>query len=69
MVLAIRGTLVVKYIHMRNEYKTTRIWLRTLRNLKRVSAETGETIVALLDRLADQEWHRVRKDKDASQDK
>jgi hypothetical protein len=54
---------------MKNEYKTTRIWLQTLRNLKRVSAETGETIVAILDRLASQEWQRVGKDKDAAQDK
>lgn len=47
---------------MGNEYKTTRIWVQTLRNLKRISAETGETIVAVLDRLADQEWQRVRKE-------
>jgi hypothetical protein len=43
-----------------NAYKTTRIWTKTLQTLKRVAAETGETIVALIDRLAETELQRVR---------
>src|SRR5215211_3758859 len=43
------------HTHMKHEYKTTRIWIETLRKLKRIAADSGETIVALLDRLADAE--------------
>lgn len=45
---------------MKHEYKTTRIWLQTLQNLKRIAAETGESLVSLLDRLARAEWDRVK---------
>lgn len=45
---------------MKHEYKTTRIWLDTLRNLKRITAETGESIVALIDRLAAEELRKVK---------
>lgn len=44
---------------MKHEYKTTRIWVETLRNLKRIAAETDETIVALIHRLAEEELQRM----------
>lgn len=44
---------------MKHEYKTTRIWVETLRNLKHIAADTGETIVALIDRLAADELRRL----------
>lgn len=46
---------------MKHQYKTTRIWIETLRKLKRIAAETGETIVALIDRLADAEQQRQQR--------
>jgi hypothetical protein len=45
---------------MKHEYKTTRIWVESLQNLKRAAAETGESIVALIDRLARAEWERIK---------
>lgn len=50
-----------------NAYKTTRIWVKTLQNLKRVAAETGETVVSLIDRLAEAEVRRVRNSGESGQ--
>jgi hypothetical protein len=44
------------------EYQTTRIWKRTLRKLRLIAALTGERIVQVLDRLADQELRRVQQE-------
>ncbi len=43
---------------MKNEYRAARIWVSSLRNLERVAADTGETIVAIIDRLAAAEAYR-----------
>jgi len=43
-----------------DDYKTTRIWTRTLTTLRMLHAITGESIVSLLDRLANQELERVQ---------
>jgi hypothetical protein len=43
-------------------YGTTRIWERTLQTLRFIHAMTGESIVAILDRLAKQELERLQKE-------
>jgi hypothetical protein len=47
----------------RNSYGTTRIWDRTLQTLRFIHAMTGESIVAILDRLAKQELERLQKER------
>jgi hypothetical protein len=42
------------------EYSSTRIWTRTIKKLRLIAALTGERIVQVLDRLADQELARLR---------
>ncbi len=41
------------------QYRTTRIWLSTLKNLRRIYAETGESMVSILDRLVADEIRRI----------
>lgn len=43
-------------------YKTTRIWAKTLRTLRFIHAMTGESIVAIIDRLAKQELARLKQE-------
>jgi len=45
-----------------NTYGTTRIWERTLQTLRFIHAMTGESSVAILDRLAKQELERLQKE-------
>ena len=45
-----------------HNYGTTRIWERTLQTLRFIHAITGESIVAILDRLAKQELARLQKE-------
>lgn len=53
---------------MSNEYTSTRIWRKTLRVLRFIHAHTGESIVAILDRLAVAEWERLqREDKERAE--
>lgn len=42
-------------------YQTTRIWKRTVRKLKLLSAITGDSMVSILDDLVDRELIRLRK--------
>ena len=48
------------------DYGSTRIWKRTLRKLRLIAALTGERIVQVLDRLADQELRRVQQNTPAN---
>ena len=41
------------------EYSTLRIWTTTLKKLRRIYAETGESMIAIVDRLANQELQRL----------
>jgi len=41
------------------EYQGLRVWAKTNRKLKIVAALRGESIIALLDRLADDEMARL----------
>ncbi len=43
-----------------SDYSSTRIWTRTLKKLRLIAALTGERIVQVLDRLAEQELVRLR---------
>jgi len=45
-----------------NTYGTTRIWERTRQTLRFIHAMTGETSVAILDRLAKRELERLQKE-------
>jgi hypothetical protein len=49
------------------DYQTTRIWTRTLKKLRLIAALTGERIVQILDRLAEQELARVKGEVDATE--
>jgi hypothetical protein len=43
------------------EYVTTRIWVKTRTILRMLHALTGESVVSILHRLAEQELERVQK--------
>jgi hypothetical protein len=46
---------------MNNEqYTQLRIWRTTLKTLRRIHAETGEDMIAIVDRLANQELNQVQ---------
>jgi hypothetical protein len=54
---------------MNSDYSTTRIWTRTLKILRMLHALTGESIVAILHRLAEQELSRVKETEEVSTQK
>ena len=41
-------------------YQLIRIWKRTHRTLRKIAAFTGESLVAALERMANEEWSRVQ---------
>jgi hypothetical protein len=43
------------------KYTTTRIWVETLRTFKLIAALSQESMVKVMDRLAQQELDRLRK--------
>lgn len=45
---------------MKEQHTTMRIWIKTLRKMRFIHAYTGESMVAILDRLAAEELERVR---------
>lgn len=48
---------------MNEKYTQLRIWKETLKKLRRIYAETGESMISIVDRLAEQELEKL---KDAS---
>lgn len=47
---------------MNKAYTQLRIWRSTLQMLRRIYAETGESMIATVDRLAIQEFERISHD-------
>ena len=47
---------------MDNKYTHIRIWKATLKELRRIHAETGESMIVIVDRLANAEIDRVKAD-------
>ena len=45
---------------MDTQYAQLRLWRNTLKKRRRIYAETGESIIAIVDRLADQELNRIQ---------
>jgi hypothetical protein len=45
---------------MGEHYAQFRIWQTTLKKLRRIYAETGESMIAIVDRLAEQELQRLK---------
>jgi hypothetical protein len=45
---------------MDTQYAKLRVWRSTLKKLRRIYAETGESMIAIVDRLADQELQRIQ---------
>lgn len=43
-----------------DQYTQLRIWRNTLKKLRRIYAETGESMISTVDRLADQELQRIQ---------
>ena len=41
------------------EYSDLRLWTSTLKKLRRIYAETGESMIAIVDRLATQELEKL----------
>ena len=50
----------------KKDFITTRLWKRTLQNLRFVKAYAGETSVQILDRLVKEELKKVSSDKSFS---
>ncbi len=48
---------------MSEQYTQLRIWQRTLTKLRRIYAETGESMIAIVDRLATSELERIEQAK------
>lgn len=44
------------------ERKTAKLWPVTIKKLKLISTVTGDSMVKIIDRLADEELERVRAD-------
>ena len=44
---------------MSREYSDLRLWTSTLKKLRRIYAETGESMIAIVDRLATQELEKL----------
>ena len=44
---------------MNKQYTQLRIWKDTLKKLRRIYADTGESMIAITDRLATQEVERL----------
>ena len=55
--------------HKTPKSQTTRIWIPTLKLLRKCYGETGEPQIKILDRLVREEWERIQKDKFLSQHK
>lgn len=48
--------------NMKYEYAHLRIWKKTLVTLRMIFALTGESIISIVDRLADEELARIKSD-------
>ena len=44
---------------MEKQYTQLRIWVTTLSKLRRIYAETGESMIAIVDRLVSDEYQRL----------
>ena len=42
------------------KYQMLRIWKHTHRTLRKIVAETGESLVEALERMANEEWRRLQ---------
>jgi hypothetical protein len=47
---------------MKDAYTTTRVWTKTIKILRMLHAFTGESIVSILHRLAENELKRVQQE-------
>ena len=55
--------VLIYNIGMSEQYTQLRIWQRTLTKLRRIYAETGESMIAIVDRLATSELARIEQAK------
>ena len=51
---------------MKEQYVQFRLWESTLKKLRRIYAETGESMIAIVDRLATKELERIEQAKRAN---
>lgn len=54
--------ILIYNLGMNDIYTQMRIWRTTLQTLRRIYAETGESMIAIVDRLATQELERLGHD-------
>jgi len=52
-------SILIYNLGMNDTYTQMRIWRTTLQALRRIYAETGESMIAIVDRLAMQELRRL----------
>lgn len=45
------------------KHETIKLWVGTKKMIKRICAETGETMVKMVMRLVENEWDRLQVDK------
>ena len=45
---------------MEQTYQLIRIWKRTHQTLRKIAAETDESLVEALERMANEEWRRLQ---------
>jgi hypothetical protein len=53
---------MVYNIDMKSDHTVIRIWVKTLKSLRMIYALTGESMVAILDRIVLQELKRVQQE-------
>jgi hypothetical protein len=46
------------------KYQVLRIWKQTHHTLRKIAAETGESLVEALERMANEEWQRLQQKAD-----
>jgi hypothetical protein len=49
---------------VQEKYQVLRIWKQTHRTLRKIAAETGESLVEALERMANEEWQRLEQKAD-----
>jgi hypothetical protein len=52
---------------MSEEFTTIKVWLKTRRLLRRIAAATDTSMVAVIERLARDEWERLETETENAQ--
>jgi hypothetical protein len=61
------SSVLVYNTRMDKTYIQFRLWAETLKKLRYIYAATGESMIAIVERLADQELKRIQKEQSDGQ--